>query len=120
MAGPTFGLPDLQAGMHAHDRAVDQGVFEVGLAGHDLEQPLENTSAHPAPKTLEHRVPATELIGQIPPGGTGSGHPEDSFDKQPIVSRNAAITRLAGQKGSDSRPLFIAQRRSIQSHSPNF
>ena len=62
MAGPTFGFPDLQAGMHAHDRAIDQGVFEVGLTGHGLEQPFENAFSYPAAKPFEHRVPVTEPV----------------------------------------------------------
>jgi len=61
--------------MHTHDRAIDQRVFEVGFASHGLEQPLENTLAHPAPKALEHRVSVAELVRQITPRSAGSRHP---------------------------------------------
>jgi len=81
--------------MHAHDRAVDQSVFEVGLTGHGLEQPFENAFSYPAAKPFEHRVPVTELVRQITPGSAGSCHPKHRFDKKPIICRDPAISRFA-------------------------
>src|SRR3954453_8399168 len=50
------------------DGAVDQGVFEVRLAGQAGEDALEYTTLHPAAEALEDAVPLAEGAGQIAPG----------------------------------------------------
>src|SRR3954449_5358830 len=65
--GPPLGATRLLVG--GDDSAVDQGVFEVRLAGQACEDALENAALHPAAEPLEDAVPATELARQGAPRG---------------------------------------------------
>ena len=78
------------------DGAVDQGVFEVWLAGQACEDALKDTALHPATKALEDAVPVAELARQIAPGRARSHAPQHRLKEQPIV--------LVVAPGSESLP----------------
>jgi len=54
--------------MRPPDRAVDHGVFVVGVGRQVLEQPLPHASLGPAAEAGLHLDPAAEALGQIAPG----------------------------------------------------
>jgi hypothetical protein len=47
----------------ADDGAVDQRILEIGIAGEDVEETLEDASLRPAAKAPEHAVLGAEQIG---------------------------------------------------------
>ena len=92
------------------DRPVDQGVFEVRILREFLEKTLEHPLLRPAPEALPYRVPFAEMGGKIPPGRADAHHPQDGFDKQPVVcSGTAGITGFTGKQWRDALPLLITQ-----------
>ena len=76
--------------MRGDDGAVDQGVFEVRLIRHPLEQALEDPGPHPAAEPLEHAVPVAEPARQVARAATGALVPEfcadepDRHDAEPL------------------------------------
>ena len=67
--------------------------------------------------TLPDRLPATESLGQIPPGAATAVTVEHSLDKEPIVlGRAADVTFTPRQKVLDPVPLIIS--KSVTKHRP--
>jgi hypothetical protein len=59
----------------ADDGSIDQGVFEIGIAGQYLEKTLEDAFQRPSPEALKHRVPVPEGSPKIAPGAADPSHP---------------------------------------------
>jgi hypothetical protein len=43
--------------VHAHDRAIDHGVFEIGIAGQSFKDPIEDVLRRPSTEPLENGIP---------------------------------------------------------------
>ena len=98
--------------------AVNQRVFEIGLAADLFEKALENTTLGPSAKPAEHAVPVPELRWQIPPGQTGSHPPENGLQEQAIVlARHTAVALLAGKVGFKARLDTIRHHKPLLVHS---
>jgi len=67
--------------MNLDDAAVDHSVFEVGVFGQSSENPVESVRLDPSAEPLEHRVPFTDLLGQITPWTARPGNPQHRLDK---------------------------------------
>jgi hypothetical protein len=79
-------------------RRVDEDVFEIGIIGQGLENPLPDALLRPAPEARVDGEPFAEFLRQIAPGCAGARNPQYRFDKQAIVTRGrAGITNLARQ-----------------------
>jgi hypothetical protein len=91
-----------------HDGGVQQQVLQVRFSAQNFEDPLPNTSFAPAIASPEDRVPVTESLRQITPGGSCLRDPQHSVYRQSIIlARSARIARLARQVRLDPPPLFI-------------
>jgi hypothetical protein len=44
------------------DGAVDQGILEIWLVGHALEDAVEDFGSYPAAEALKHAVPLSEHL----------------------------------------------------------
>ena len=96
-------------------RRVDEDVFEIGIIGQGLENPVPDALLGPAPEACVHAVPFAKFARQITPGGAGPRNPQDRFDKQAIVTRGGAgITKLARQLRRNPFPLRLVQDRANQ------
>ncbi len=67
----------------------------VGVIRHTLEHHVPQASRRPPPKLAVDRVPAAQLIRQIPPGRAGAGDPEDRIHHPARVRRRATPQRTA-------------------------
>src|SRR3954452_12156314 len=117
--GPPLGATRLLVG--GDNGAVDQGVFEVRLAGQACEDALEDAALHPTAEPLEDAVPATEIARQVAPGCARPPPPQHRLEKQPVVpGRRARIRRLAGQQWRDLLPHRVAHHEpTLFQHRPN-
>jgi hypothetical protein len=96
--------------MGAHDGAVDEHLFEVGILGQAGEDPMPDACARPPRKALIDTIPRTEFGGQVAPRRPYTRDPQHRFNKQPIVARRAArIAQLARQQRLDPLKLIITQ-----------
>jgi hypothetical protein len=57
------------------DCAVNDCVFEIGIAGQGIENFLENAFLGPAPETAERAVPASGAERQVTPRCPGPHDP---------------------------------------------
>ena len=67
--------------MGAHDGAVDEDLFEVGIIAQRLEKILPNTATAPPIEALIHGVPTAKLFRQHSPMRPRPGQPKDRFHK---------------------------------------
>jgi hypothetical protein len=59
-------------------------------------------------------VPVAKLRRQISPGSTGSGNPEDSFNKLPVIFRgNTTVRGFSREHVCDAIPLIISKYVSV-------
>jgi hypothetical protein len=93
----------------AHNGGVDHHVFVIGIAGQQLENPLENAALCPSAKALVYDLPIAETRWQITPGDARSVSIKNRVNEQAVVRCSAAnIAFAAGQKISDPLPLIIS------------
>lgn len=94
---------------------VDEDVFEIGIIGQVLENPVPDALLRPAPEAGVDGEPFAEFLRQITPGCAGPRNPQNRLDKPAIVVRGGAgITKLARQLWRNPFPLLIAQDRANQ------
>jgi hypothetical protein len=100
-----------------HDGRVEHHVLIVVISGQHVEDTFKNTALRPAIEALPDRLPATEPLGQIPPGTATAVTVEHSLDKEPIVlGRAADVTFTPRQKVLDPVPLIIS--KGVTTHRP--
>src|SRR3954468_14304918 len=116
---PPLGATRLLVG--GDDSAIDQGVFEVRLAGQACEDALEDAALHPAAEPLEDAVPTAELARQGAPRGARAHPPQHRLEEQAIVpGRRTRVRRLAGQQWRDLLPHRVAHHGpTLFQHRPN-
>jgi len=69
--------------MRPHDRAVDHGVFVVGLAGEVLKHPFPHPGLRPAAEPSVNVFPVTEAFFE--PRNSSTVAIEDRFDEAAVV-----------------------------------
>jgi hypothetical protein len=72
------------------DCAVDAVPLVVAIRLHSFEHSLPLTRFRPAIEAIEHRLPRSELVGQIAPWHAGSPPPQHGFDEVSIVLPGAS------------------------------
>src|SRR6185437_7732627 len=101
------------------DRAIDDRVLEIRVAGQALEDVLEDALQRPPAEALEDRVPVPELAMEIAPGRSGASKPQHRFEKAPVILPGAAgVADFPGKQRRDPLPLCVAQDASIQGWPP--
>jgi hypothetical protein len=108
---PPFDLPmaafwspfcALRVTVNFDDCRIDHTELHIWIVRYDIENLSENAGLHPIAIALEHRIPVTERQRQISPRAVRAGDPQQSFEKQTIVTPEAAgIGRLAQTKQLD-------------------
>jgi len=102
-------------------RRIEKDAFKIGIVRQDLENALPHALLRPAPEAGVDGEPVAKPLWQIPPGRTGPRHPQDRFDKQPIVPRRGAgIANFARQFWRNPVPLFLAQDHANHQGWPPF
>ena len=97
--------------MSTHNRAVDHGVFVVGLLRQVLKHLLPDPARRPAAEPGMDRFPETKALGQVPPRNAGPVAVQHGFDKQSVVFRgHPDLAFAARQQALDPLPLLIPQR----------
>ena len=75
-----------------------------------LEYPEPHTLAGPAVEPPPGGVPVPEALGEVAPGGTGLGDPEDGVHEMTVVGgRDAGVAGPAGEEAVYPHPVFIRQ-----------
>src|SRR5207248_605932 len=101
--------------MSAHDGAVDDRVFVVGIGREMLEDALPDSGFGPAAKAPMHVLPVAEAFRQVAPGNAGAVAIQNRLDEQAVVRRGHADMALPSrQQLLDPLPLVIAQ--SVAAH----
>ena len=101
------------------DRAVDDGVLEIGITRQATEDPLEYTLHRPSAEALEDRIPVPERLMQIAPWRSRTRNPKYRLNKQSVVGARAPrVAGLTRKQRRNPRPLLVAQNTSIQAWSP--
>ena len=117
----------------ANDRTIDevfapvQFAAPVGLALECPQHALPYTRCGPPPESAVRRAPGTEVARQVTPGRSGTEHPQDAADDEPVIARRATRAGALGRKQwSESLPLRIGQLNSfappvlpLRIHAPN-
>jgi hypothetical protein len=107
--------------MSAHDRAVDHGVFIVGVRGQVLEKTLPYSRFRPASVTAVHILPVAEPLRQVTPRHARSVAKQHRFDEPPIVpGRHSNMANPARKKVTDALPLIIAKTVTSHRSAPNW
>ena len=102
-----------------HDRAVDHGVFVVGLAGEVLKHPFPHPGRRPAAEPSVNVFPGTKAFRKVTPWNSGTIAIEDRFDESAVVlSGDANMPDPPWQQILDPLPLVVAQ--SISGHRSAF
>lgn len=92
-------------------RAVDHGVFVIGVCGQVLEYLLPNAAFSPAAPTAMGVLPIAKALGQIAPRHTRAIPIKNRVNKKPVVGCRAAnMTFASRQEIPDAFPLIVAQR----------
>jgi len=80
------------------------------------------TTGHVSAPTVEAfpgRVPFTEAFGQVSPGGTGFGDPENGIEEQTVIfGRRAELSGPTQKEILDTLPVGIRNRMALQHVSP--
>jgi len=98
------------------DGAIDHlhGVIAAPL-GEGFEHEVPQTTRRPPTVLPMHGVPATQFLGQIAPGGTGSTDPEHRIQRPSVVARRTPPQRAGrNDKGFEECPLLVGQKPSDQ------
>lgn len=81
----------------AHNGAVDQRIFLVGIGRQIAKDPVPDTSFRPMTDTCVKGGGSTKALGQIPPWHTSAVTVHPHVKKQPaFLRRHAHIARFAG------------------------
>lgn len=105
--------------MHADDYSIDEGVFEIWIARHRVENAIKNAVFGPAAKPSEDAVPLAEPRQQVTPRPADAHAPSNHFKKKSIIlRRHAAIARIARQQRLKDRPNSIGENKSLRTHCP--
>jgi hypothetical protein len=87
---------------------IQNGAGFVDHDGQLLEEPFPDPNLGPALEPVVHGLPGPESFGQVPPGDTGSGSPDDGVDEVTVPSLGDR-TRSDGKESLNALPLSIAQ-----------
>src|SRR5215471_6947069 len=74
----------------AHDGRVDHHVLVIGIAGQQLENPLENAALCPSAEALVYDLPVAKTRRQVTPGNAGSVSIKNRVNEQTVVRCSAA------------------------------
>ena len=74
----------------AHDGRVDHHVLIIGIAGQQLENPLENADLCPSAEALVYDLPVAKTRRQITPGNARSVSIKNRVNEQAVVRCSAA------------------------------
>src|SRR5262249_60620364 len=92
----------------AHDGRVDNHVLIIGIAGQQLENPLENAALCPSAEALVYDLPVAKTRRQITPWDARSVSIKNCVNEQTVVRCSAADMAFpARQKIFDPLPLII-------------
>ena len=91
---------------------IEDGACFVDLDSQLLEELFPHAGLGPPGKPVVHGLPGAEAFGQIPPGNTGPGPPDDGVDEV-AVSSLGDRTRSNGEKAFNALPLSIGQFVSV-------
>jgi hypothetical protein len=98
------------------DSAIDH--LHSGIAaplGEGFEHQVPQTTRRPTTVLPMHGVPSPELLGQITPGGAGSGDPEHRIQCPSVVARRTPPQRARlNDEGFEECPLLVGQKPSDQ------
>jgi hypothetical protein len=95
--------------MSAHNRAVDLGIFVIGIPGQDIENPLPYAPLGPAAKARMHALPLPKSLWQIAPGNANAVPVQHRFHKQPVIlGRHPHCFYTSWQQILDALPLVIS------------
>jgi hypothetical protein len=85
--------------------AVDEDIFEIGIAAERLENALPNALLRPPPEASIRRKPLAERFRQIAPWRARPRNPKNRFDKKPVVTPGAAgVTNFYPATPAQSAP----------------
>ena len=105
--------------MGAHDRAVDHGVFIVGVARQMLEKSSPHAGLGPSRKPGVRLDRVAETLGKIAPRNSRAIAVEDGLNEQPIVARgHSDMPNAPGQQVPNSVPLIVAKSVAAQGQPP--
>ncbi len=89
---------------------LHQHALGLRIIRHCVCHALPHATVTPPPIAQIHRLPSTELLGQIAPWATCSTNPENGLDKPTVVSRlSPRIAYSARQNRFDLRPNLVMQ-----------
>src|ERR1700730_5886883 len=116
-SGRSHGLaPPFSAGrmlVRPIDRAVEAMPFVVDVGPQDTEHPFPLALLRPAIEPIEHRLPRSELGGQVPPRCSRPPPPKHGLDKVSVILTGLAGRVVRLQERLDLRPLLV---RELQAH----
>jgi hypothetical protein len=98
--------------MGAHNGAVDQRVFIVGVSRKMLENPSPDSVFRPAAEASMDNFPVAEAYRQVAPGIPSAVPVGRRLDKQTVVRRDDPAVRAAAARSS---PIGRREGRSVQS-----
>lgn len=99
-SGAAFGPGGVLVG--PHDGRVEPEPLQVGVLKF-IEDSLPGPLAGPAEEAFMDRVEVAKADGQVSPGGTGAGDPEDRIEEEAVVGGNeAGVAWLARQQGGET------------------
>ena len=103
----------------AHDRGVNDQVFEIGTFYQRVEHAFPNALLGPPAEALENAVPIAECWRQIAPWRTRARDPEHRIDEQTIVlAMSSLIALFPRNKVLDPSPLLVRQFSPNQDRPP--
>ncbi len=91
---------------------IEEGAGFVDLDGQLLEEPFPYSGLGPAREPVVHGLPRAKALGQVPPGDTCLGSPDDGVDEVAVPSLGD-WTRANGEESLNALPLSIGQFVSV-------
>jgi hypothetical protein len=72
-------------------RAIDHldGIVAAAIS-ESFQHQVPQAASRPAPELSVHGVPVAQLLGQVTPGRTRAGDPENPVQRAPMVARGTA------------------------------
>jgi hypothetical protein len=96
--------------MSAHNRAVEDAVFHVGVISEVLKHALPDTLVAPAGEAFVDTIPVAILGWEEAPLGSAPVDPEHGFEKAAAGSLIASVgMRVGAQKGVQFGPDGVIQ-----------